>query len=110
MPKKQILTVRPTMQADGSLLIEVETDAYTSMVEWFKDQGPQTASQAVATGIKMGLYRDLRLIEFYRNLPRPERVDIDFMVKRTDGTVLDDEGLLDLSTHGVTITQAGVRH
>ena len=110
MPKKQRMSVIPTMQSDGSLKIEVQTDAYASLVEFFQDGGPQAASQAVAHGIKAGLYKDVRLIEWYRTLGKVARKDIDFMVKRFDGTPLKSDGILDLSTDAITITPGGVRH
>jgi hypothetical protein len=82
-------SVIPTMMADGSLRIEMTTDEYSGWTEFFEKGGMKIANRAVAEGIRLGLFTDIRLSNFY-NLPADTK-DVEYFVTRSDGTDLVDD-------------------
>jgi hypothetical protein len=84
MKKDTRVSVKPTIQADGALLIEVWTDGYATAKDFFDAGGPQSAMQAVLEGIRLGHITDLRVIQFCQG-PIGGK-NIDFRLLRHDGT------------------------
>lgn len=104
MAREEEVTIRPTMQDDGSLLIEVWSDEYPTWKEFIYLNGPQMASQMVAEGIRLGYYKDLRLIEFYRTMNQGKDKDIEYHLMMKDGTVIPFPEDAEFDVEGVTIT------
>ena len=84
MTKDTRVSVKPTMQADGALLIEVITDGYPTFKDFLDAGGAQAAMQAVLEGIRLGHFTDLRVIQFCQG-PIGGK-NIDFLLLRRDGT------------------------
>ena len=82
------VSVRPKMQDDGALLIEVLTDAYPTPKDFFDAGGPQAAMQAVLEGIRLGHFTDLRVVQFCEGPIGGKNIDLRLL--RTDGTAISN--------------------
>jgi hypothetical protein len=77
-------------------------------MHFVRDGGAAVANACVREGIKRGLVKDIRIVEFFRR--EDATLDISYVVKRRDGTLLDEGGVFDLKLEGVDINPAGIRH
>ena len=86
MQKENLVSIKPMMQADGALLIEIWTDVYPTWKDFLDARGPQMTVEMTREGIRLGYVKDLRVIEFFRTSLGGK--DIDYRLMRNNGKVI----------------------
>lgn len=84
------MTVEPSIQPDGALLLKVKSDDYPTQDAFWNGGGLKLALQGVRESIGGGGMTDMRIIAFFENNGKGR--DIAVELRRFDGTLIEADG------------------